>query len=202
MKNRLFLISLILLSACSSPTPSPAATIDQSSIVAAVVETINAQSTSEAVLHPSATPLPTATPIPPTATLQPATEVPTATLPLDTATPEFSLSARLAYVTAYPEDKRIYIPNERFSIAIGFENTGTLTWDSGTTIKLISFKGEVTVQTTLTIDKAVRPGEKMEYDLWAFGSETLGDHTFNFQLYTSQGLAIPGGFASFSYTSV
>ncbi len=202
MKKQILLILLMFLCACSSLNPTPVPTADQQSVVAAVVETINAQSTSEAIMHPSVTPFPTATPLPPTATTLPATEIPTATVPLDTPTPEFTLSAQLAYVTAYPEDKRIYIPNERYSIAIGFKNTGTLTWEAGSTIKLISFKGEVTVATTLTVDKAVRPGEKMEYDLWAFGSETLGDHTFNFQLYTSDGLAIPGGFASFSYTSV
>ncbi|OJX43958.1 MAG: hypothetical protein BGO78_03065 [Chloroflexi bacterium 44-23] len=203
--GRLFavlLFILILLNACNAPSAPISPTLDQAAVVAAAVETLRSEMTSEALLNPTVTPQPTATSQPPTSTPIPPTEIPTATTIADTATPVVSLSAKLLYVTTWPENKRIYVPNEIYGLAIGFENNGTLTWDAGSTIKLASFKGEATVQLELTVDKAVKPGEKIEYGLWTFGSETLGEHTFNFQVYTSQGIPIPGGWASYTYTSV
>jgi hypothetical protein len=203
LKHSLFVILIIssFLAGCTATTPTPLPTVDQVEIVAAAVGTISAQMTDEAIRNPSPTPLPTQTPIPPTLTLFPPTETPSVE-PTQTATTAAALSAQLRYVTTFPDDKRVYIPNEEYGLALGFENTGTVTWEAGSYVKLISFKGEVTVQTELKTDKAVKPGEKVEFALWAFGSETLGDHTFVFQLFTSQGLAIPGGYATYSYKAV
>ncbi|MHB8135580.1 MAG: hypothetical protein ACYDH1_15320 [Anaerolineaceae bacterium] len=197
-----FLIISNLIIACTSATPSVVPTLDQAVIVAAAVETISAQMTDTAIRNPSPTPLPTQTPIPPTATPLPPTETPANTQePTLAPTQATALSAKLRYVTTFPEDKRIYIPNEEYGLALGFENTGTIIWEAGSYVKLMSFKGEVTVQTQLSVDKAVAPGERVEFALWAFGSETLGDHSFVYQLFTSQGLAIPGGYATYAYKS-
>lgn len=198
----IILLSLSFLSSCNSPAEVVVPTMDQATVIAAAVETLRSEMTSEALLNPTATLQPTVTSLPPTATLVPPTDMPTATEIMDTATPVASLSARLLYVTTWPENKRNYVPNEIYGLAIGFENNGTITWEAGSTIKLVSFKGEATVQLELSVDKAVKPGEKIEYGLWTFGSETLGEHTFNFQVYTNQGLAIPGGWASYTYTAV
>jgi hypothetical protein len=195
-------ISISLLAGCS-PTPLPVPTQDPSIIVAAVVETINAQNTQVALLNPTNAPLPTETKIPPTPTTIPATETPTETIvPTETATPQPAYSATLLYVVSYPENKREYVGNERFGIALGFRNTGTVAWEPGTHVKLVSYTGEVTVQLETSINTSVPPGEKVEFDFWAFGSEWYGDHTFVFQLYNNQGLTIPGGYATFTYTSV
>ncbi len=196
------LFSFSLLVGCTQ-TPLPVPTQDQSIIVAAVVETINAQNTRDALLHPTSTPLPTETQVQPTPTTIPATETPTITIvPSETATQQPAYSATLLYVVSYPENKREYVGNERFGIALGFRNIGTVTWQSGTNVKLVSYTGEVTVQLEASINQSVPPGEKVEFDFWAFGSEWYGDHTFVFQLYNNQGLAIPGGYATFTYTSV
>jgi len=196
----LFLMISSLLAGCTSPSPTSAPTLDQAVIVAAAVETISAQLTDTAIRNPSPTPLPTQTPVPPTVTPLPPTETPAITAePTQAPTQAAALSAKLRYVTTFPEDKRIYIPNEEYGLALGFENTGTVIWEAGSYVKLMSFKGEVTVQTQLSIDKAVAPGERVEFALWAFGSETLGDHSFVYQLFTSQGLAIPGGYATYAY---
>jgi hypothetical protein len=193
--------SSLLVGCTQSPLPVP--TQDQSIIVAAVVETINAQNTQDALLNPTITPLPTETLIPPTPTILPATETPTETIiPSVTATQQPAYSTTLLYVVSYPENKREYVGNERFGIALGFRNTGSVTWEPGTNVKLVSYTGEVTVQLEASINTTVPPGEKVEFDFWAFGSEWYGDHTFVFQLYNSQGLAIPGGYATFTYTSV
>ncbi|HET8707546.1 MAG TPA: hypothetical protein VFM46_14670, partial [Pseudomonadales bacterium] len=112
-----------------------------------------------------------------------------------------AVSAQALYTTTTPENKREYIPNEKFTLALGFKNTGTVAWAAGSKVKLVSYKGEVTVNPEVTTDKAVAPGDKVEFDLWAFGSETLGQHTWYFQLYSSQGVPVPGGAIAFSYTS-
>ena len=198
----LFLMMSSLIAACSPTSPTAIPTVDEGKIIAAAVNTMSAKMTDEAIRNPSPTPFPTQTPVPPTSTPLPPTETPAFTVePTQAATLAPALSALLRYVTTFPEDKRVYIPNEEYGLALGFENTGTVTWEAGTYVKLISFKGEVTVQTELSIDKAVKPGERVEFALWAFGSETLGDHTFVFQMYTPSGLAVSGGYATYSYVA-
>ena len=203
-----FILVLVssLLAGCGFSTPvpwTPVPTMDPATVIAAAVNTMQAQMTEEALLNPSATPEPTQPPAPtdtpaPSATPQPTTPpVP----PTATATQPAALSAEVLYTTTYPENKREYVPNERFSLAIGFKNNGTLTWEQGFTVKIVRVDGEITVAPEVTIDKSTAPGEKAEFNLWAFGSETLGKHTWYFQLYNSSGIAVPGGFAVFSYTS-
>jgi hypothetical protein len=213
MKNRLSftgrsLIALvligILLGACApAATPIPAPTTDPATYVAAAVQTLSVQMTAEAQAHPSATPVPptattapTNTPIPPTAT----PSLPTATSTA-TATEAPALAGKALYQATYPENKRDYIPNEHFGLALGFQNTGTVAWDPGTKIVLVSHVGEITAQPDATTNKRIEPGQKVEFNLWAFGSETLGSHTWTFQVYNANGVPIPGAVTSFSYTS-
>jgi hypothetical protein len=196
-----FIFIALTFGGCKPVTETVVPTMNQETLVAAVVQTVNAQNTEQSLLNPTATA--SSTPIPATLTSPPPTETPTETLiPSDTPTVQPAYSAAVIYVVAYPEDKREYVGNERFSIALGFRNTGTQTWEAGTNVKLVSFTGEVTVQVETSVNKTVAPGEKVEFNLWAFGSEMYGDHTFAFQLFTSTGLAIPGGYATFTYTSV
>jgi hypothetical protein len=93
------------------------------------------------------------------------------------------------------------VPNEKFSLAIRYKNTGTQDWTPGYRLQLVGFQGEATVQLEAQLGRAIAPGEAAEFDLWAFGSETLGRHIWYFQLYTGEGLPVPGGSGSFSYTS-
>ncbi len=196
----LLIVSVVLFGCTPQATP-PVPTVDENAIVAAAVETLAAQMTSEAINNPSPTPLPTSTPVP-SATPLPPTESPAATLaPTQAPTQAAALSAQFVYVVTFPENKRIYVPNEEYGVALGFENTGTIVWNSGYYVKLVDYKGEVTIQTQLAVDKSAKPGERIEFDLWAFGSETLGQHTFVYQLYTETGIAVPGGVGVYTYTS-
>jgi len=200
-----FAVSLVIAGAvligCTPQAAPPVPTLDENAIVAAAVETLAAQMTSEAINNPSPTPMPTNTPLP-TATPLPPTETPAATLaPTQAPTQAASLSAQFVYVVTFPENKRVYVPNEEYGVALGFENTGTTIWNSGYYVKLVDFKGEVTIQTQLAVDKGAKPGERIEFDLWAFGSETLGQHTFVYQLYTETGIPVPGGVGVYTYTS-
>lgn len=192
-----------LLVGCSSPTPViMEVTQDPAALVEIVVSTVDAQLTQQALANPTATTAPTFT-AEPTATQEPtATTEPTNTPePTPTSTIPAALSAEFQYATTFPEHKYEYIPNELFSLAIGFKNTGTVAWEPGYKLVLVDFEGEVTCAPEVELSKSVAPGEKAEFSFWAFGSETLGTHTWYFQLYNSAGGAIPGGYASFSYTS-
>lgn len=198
------MVTAIVMSGCASPTPTLAPTIDPATFVAQAVETLSAQMTDEALRNPSptATLAPSATPVPPTATPEPptATFTPAVTAP-PTATQAPALSAQFLYGATYPENKRVYVPNEEFGLALGFQNTGSVTWEQGYTLKIVDFEGEITVQQEAVMGSAVAPGEKYEFNLWAFGSETLGQHIWYFQLFTSSGGAVPGGMGIFTYES-
>lgn len=204
--SKLLLVLLIassLISSCASPTPTatPVPTIGQETLVALAVRTISAQMTEEAFRNPTSTP--TNTPVPPTATAVPPTETPAPTLPpTETPTQVVALSAKFLYATALAGNGREYVPNTKFGLEMGFENTGTITWEPGYRLKLVSFKGEVTVQPEIELNVSVAPGQKAVFDLWAFGSETLGDHQWVFQLYSSQGVPVPGGVGYFSYKAI
>lgn len=208
--SRFLLILTILstlLAGCAPAAPAPAPTIDTSTLIAAAVKTVSAQQTREALLNPTATftqqptatTAPTNTPEPPTVT---PTEAVTLTPVPPTNTPAPALSALVQYQTTMPENKRKYLPNEKFTLAIGFKNTGTIAWDSGYTLKIVGHVGEVTVQQEATLGRSVKPGEKGEFDLWAFGSETIVQHTWYFQMYTSSGIPVSGGYTGFTYQSI
>jgi len=207
--GKIVLVALLigmLLTGCSGlapAQPTAAPTIDQQKLLEYAVQTMSAQMTAEALANPSATPTPeptatatqtpTITPIPATPTL--------ATPPTATATQPPPISAQALYAVTYPENKPDYIPNEEFGLALGFKNTGSIAWDAGSRLKLVSYTGEVTVQPEIELDHRVNPGEKIEFNLWAFGSETLGKHSWTFQLYTPSGGPIPGAVITYYYES-
>ncbi len=202
----LVLIILLLASCTPAPTATPAPTTDPATYVAAAVSTLRAQMTADALANPSPTPVPTATPVP-TETPVPPTptpSVPTQT-PTSTATTAPAISAKFLSAGTFPENKFEYVPNEKFGLAVRFKNTGTATWAAGYRLVLTGFVGiegnEVTVQKECELGRSIAPGEAAEFDLWAFGSETLGRHTWYFQLYSTEGVPVPGGSAAFSYVS-
>jgi hypothetical protein len=197
------LVASSLFAGCTpaTPTATPVPTVGQETLMAAAVKTVGAQMTEEALRNPTATATSTFTPLPPTATSLP-TDTPTITItPTITATEPPALSALFLYATTFPGNAREYTPNKKFGLALGFKNTGKVTWEPGYRLKIVSFKGEITVQQEAELGKSVAPGDKVEFSLWAFGSETLGQHVWVFQLYSSQGVPVPGGVAVFTYKS-
>ncbi len=176
-------------------------------MVANGVNTIDARWTAEALANP---PESTPTPVPSaSATLA----LPSATPILPTLTPTLTLtptatqppvSAELLGVWTYPSSKTDYSGNEGFGIAISLKNTGSEAWLPGYQLKLVSHIGpeEVTVQSSANLAVAVPPGGKVEFDLWAFGSEHPGKHTYTFKLFSNYGIAVAGGVATFTYTAI
>ncbi len=210
------LITVIVLTSSLLAGCSPAAratsqpTQDPATLAAATASALNSQMTEQALNNPSPTPTltattaPTDTPVPPTATF---TTTPTATpaeptlTPTATATTAPAISAKFLSAGAFPQNKTLRVPNEKFSLAIRYLNTGTSAWGPGYRLKLVGFKGVATVQLEAELGQTIAPGQPVEFDLWAFGSETLGLHIWYFQLFTPQGIPVPGGAASYSYTS-
>ena len=93
-----------------------------------------------------ATPTPTPTPVPTLLPTDTPTIVPTATstftptvTPLPTSTPTPAptftpiapaLSAQLLNVSTFPSNSRRYVPNQKFSIDVGWRNNGSEPWTS------------------------------------------------------------------------
>lgn len=204
MRNKplFFVIALLMSVLLSSCNIFPLSPEKQAALTQNAFSTVFAEMTTQAYLYPTATntPLPTNTKQP-TTTPSPST---TATqVPTSTFTPAPLLKAQLLYVVTYPENKTQFVPNEKFGVAIGFLNAGTVTWNAGTKLVLTGYDGEyVTVQTEAVLDKAVAPGEKVEFNLFAFGSEDMSYQSNYYQLYSDQGVPVEGGFAVFSYQPI
>ncbi len=195
----LLLITSGFLSGCNF---FPLGSENQAAATQNAFSTVFAEMTTQAYLYPTATdtPMPTSTDLP---TITPSPSSTATILPTSTFTPAPVLKAQLLYVVTYPENKTQFVPNEKFGVAIGFLNSGTVTWNAGSKLVLTGYDGDyVTVQTEATLEKAVLPGEKVEFNLFAFGSEDMSFQSNYFQLYSDQGVPIDGGFAVFSYQPI
>jgi hypothetical protein len=214
---------VIFLVGCSAPTPQPIPTAmpttDPAKIVAMAVNTVEAKMTNEAIKNPTATTPPTETPVPPTETAIPTiTLTPTITGTIKptltgTITPTplsdmqltavaSGLSAKFLYASTYggvDGGGNSFTPNERFGLAFGFKNTGTITWNGGYQVHLVKAVKEFTGQPGAFLPGPVKPGDKTEVNLWAYGSEDLGQHIWYYQLFTPNGIPVPGGQAVFYY---
>ena len=189
----------IMLSACSGfapaePTPDPVVLQDNAR------QTVVAEITADAQANPTAvfTQQPTYTPYPTYTAVVIPTETPT---PGPTATPKPSGNqAKFLYANTFPENRRVFYPNEIFNIGFGFENVGEVTWDPA--YALIHIGGDQFTSTTvIPLGRFVKPGEKADFSLGAFGSEDLRVHTTYWSLVTGAGVPVEGGSAYFSYSA-
>ncbi len=195
----LLLLTIFLLAGCSVFQPAEP-TADPQVVLLSIVQTMQSDLTQTALALPTSTPPPTETPIP-SPTLSP-TPANTAT-PSNTPTPEMpALKAKFLYASTYPENKTQFIPNEGFNLALGFQNIGSTTWVPGYKIIITNPYSDFTGWPEASMNKYVATGEKVEFNLGAFGSEGLGTHTWIYQLYTDTGVPVPGGVAYFTYTAV
>jgi hypothetical protein len=216
----LLILALTMLAGCA-PSPEPTPTQDVTAAYEMAQQTEVAAMTASALANPTATdtPEPTQTNTPqPTATVTVTetmsgtatiTKKPTVTAsftatmrPTKTpVTPVDGFSAEFLYANTFPALRTEFVPNETFSVGIGFKNTGTEPWLPGTAMVLVNFKGEITCEKMVVLDHTVNPGEKADFSIWGFGSELLGRHVWVYQLYAPKGLAIPGGVGVFTYIS-
>jgi hypothetical protein len=164
-------------------------------------------------------PLPTATPsLPPTPSFTPlpsatltmapsATTVSTQTAlpptPTITKTKSLPFSAQVLRVWSY-QNKKEYVSNEGFLLAVYLKNTGTESWGPGYQLRYTgqTNDGFITVQPVVDLTVIVPPGGKVEFDMWAFASETLGPDTWFFSLFDEKGKIIPGSQADFSLIAI
>ena len=196
----LILSSIYFLSSCSL---LPLSAEKQEEATLNAFSTVFAEMTTQAYLNPTSTEtpqvtitsIPTVLPSPSSTSLPAPTSTPSPTSP--------TLKAQLMYVTTYPEYKIEFTPNEKFGVAICFTNTGSVTWGAGSKLVLVGFDGDyVTVQTEAILERPVAPGEKIEFNLWAFGSEDMSYQSNYFQLFSEFGVPVEGGYAVFSYQPI
>ncbi len=212
--------TLALLAGCATPaTPTPAPTFDSASLQTQIAGSIFAQLTAAVTPtvpptataipsntpRPSATPRPTETPTEEAAATDTSLAAPAATraqVP-DSPTAEQQHTGDYAlYQYTTPADGYQVQPNVKFNISWGFKNIGTTTWTAGT-YKLVWVGGEhFTDVSQIPLDHDVKPGEKAEFTLGAFGSEDMSKHTTRWQLVNGRGLPIPGGQVYFFYQPV
>ena len=121
--------------------------------------TVVAEITAEAQANPTVvfTQPPTYTPYPTYTAVVIPTETPT---PGPTATPKPSGNqAKFLYANTFPENRRVFYPNEIFSIGFGFENIGEVTWDPG--YALVYVGGDrFTSTTAIPLGRNVAPRRK------------------------------------------
>jgi len=195
-------LATIFLTSCSLFPLSPE---KQANATLNAFSTVFAEMTTQAFLYPEITETPQSTStnissLTPTAS-ETTTQVPTSTFTPSPTSP--TLKAELLYVTTFPEYKTEFTPNEKFGVAIGFLNTGSVTWGAGSKLLLVGYDGEyVTVQTEAILETPVAPGKKVEFNIWAFGSEDMSYQSNYFQLYSEFGVPIDGGYAVFSYQPI
>ena len=191
-----FLMASVILSACgllpgaaetSTPPalPVPIFSTSTATPLPSITPTLTATFTPEPSLTPSETPTitPTWTPIAPI------------------------ISAQFLSATTSPGNTHSYVPNEKFTIDVVYKNTGTAPWTPNYCVAVVYVdRGDVTYQTTSVcvgdMKRAqVLPGEKIGFVFSAFGSETLGLHSWGYVLVDPKGKQVPGGVASFYYYS-
>lgn len=199
------LLTMLLfpLAGCAAPVPPATSTPDTVLLTQSAEQTAAVAQTQEALAHPSATLTATNTPLPTKTSTR--TRIPTRTLTPTatvTITPEMPLAKFLSAGVFAPErNRREFVPNELFSVAINFKNIGNIEWTPGYALSLSYAKGEFTGTRYLELGRFVKPGESCEFDIAGFGSEELGPHVWVYQLYSDRGMPVKGGVAVFYYTS-
>jgi hypothetical protein len=170
-------LGLLLLSACSTSTPTSTPTIDLNPFRTQVASTVLAQVTQALALTPSTTPIPS-----PTATLAPSS---TPAQPTNTSTsPQATLAsetpgtptADLAeWVSQSVADGTVFAPGEAFTITWRLKNAGTSTWTPAYLFRFYSGNAFGAPEEIL-LGQEVAPGETVDITLSMEAPTTLGDY--------------------------
>ncbi len=178
-------LGLLLLSACSSPTPTSTPTLDLNPFRTEVASTVLAQVTQALALTPTATriPSPTATLIPsPTATLapsstpaQPATTSTGPQATLTSGTPGVTTTDLAEWVSQSVADGTVFTPGEAFTIIWRLKNVGTSTWTASYLFRFYSGNAFGAPQEIL-LGQEVAPGETVDISISMKAPITLGDY--------------------------
>lgn len=184
------LLSLLLVVACSSPTPAPTQiptstpTLDLNPVRTEAAATVWAQVTQNLALTPSPTytPSPTLTATP---TLQPQQvgALPGVTVTLSLATPVTPTLNLAQWVSQSIADETVFAPNTTFTITWVLKNVGKSSWTAGYMLRF--FSGEIMgAPKEIVLDHEVRPGETAEFAIRMKTPSTPGDYRTDWVMAT------------------
>ncbi len=160
----LLLAAVLMLAACSSPTPQ----VDLGAVLTQAVKTAGAHLTESASSQPSATAAPPQSPTETAAPPQP-TPAPSDTAlpaPLETQTPEPTATGALLDLATfiadvnYPDNSTV-APGDSFEKQWRIQNNGTTTWTSSYSLVCID-SGKLTCPESTSIPREVKSGETVD----------------------------------------
>ncbi|MCJ7715431.1 MAG: NBR1-Ig-like domain-containing protein [Anaerolineales bacterium] len=178
---RIFLLSSLLVSACSSKKAISTPTLSLEQVQTQAVATFGAGLTQTAIALPTNTPTPTNTstptetntPLPPQATS-------TSVLPTNSC---FSL-AFLSDVTI--PDNTEMAPGEKFTKTWQVRNNGSCVWEAG--FKLTFSGGNALGGASLILTKAVSPGTATDLSIFMTAPAKAGSYQSNWRMTNSAGV--------------
>jgi hypothetical protein len=185
---RIFLLALLILTACAqvdpSPTQSTEAALPPGAPTPVVVRILNLDlplaASSATTVAPTPTPLPTLAPLPtanPVAS--PSAAASTSTIPACTNTAEFVKNLTIADNTAFK-------PSTLFAKIWQIKNTGACIWT--TDYALVYASGEsMGSPAKINLPHAVQPGETVNLRLSLIAPETPGTYTGSWYLQDASG---------------
>ncbi len=202
------ILSLLGLSACSSPVQTSTPTLDLNPVRTEVAATVLAQVTQVLLLTPSITlpPSPTVTFLPSSTPMQTPSPSPSAAptsaplstaqgtarvtataqvtqAPLLSATPT-ALTANLAeWVSQTIDDNTIFTPNETFTMTWRLKNVGTSTWTSGYMLRYYS--GDAfSAPKEIPLGQQIQPGGMVDIVLHMKAPPTPGSYRSDWVMAT------------------
>jgi hypothetical protein len=170
-------LSLSLLSACGTSTPTSIPTPDLNPIRTEVAATVLAQVSQTLSLAPSSTPVPSVTATS-TLTSTPTQAAGAAVTPQATLTSSAPLTGTLnlaEWVSQSIPDGTVFAPGETFTITWRMKNTGTSTW---TADYLLRFYSGVTfgAPKEIQLGRIVLPGETVDISVKMSAPALPGDY--------------------------
>ena len=187
----LLLAAVLMLAACSSPSPQ----VDSGAIFTQAVKTAGAHLTESASSQPSATSAPSQSL---TETPEPAQAQPTAApsdtalpAPLETQTPEPTATGALLNSATfiadvnYPDNSTI-APGDSFEKQWRIQNNGTTTWTSSYSLVCID-SGKLTCPESTSISRTVKSGETIDVAVKLTAPSQPGTYKAYFRLRNASG---------------
>lgn len=182
----LLLLSLIILAACSSATPTAAPTQDLTAFRTEVAATVLAQMPTFIALTPSAT-------LPSTATASPtssATPAPSLTITATTVTPVGTIATLASadhakFVSQSVADGTAFAPGQVFTQTWTLQNTGTTTWTAG--YRLRFFSGNAFgAPAEIALGQEVAPGQTVDIGIQMKAPLTPGEYRSDWVMSNTQ----------------
>ncbi|HMD88677.1 MAG TPA: NBR1-Ig-like domain-containing protein [Anaerolineaceae bacterium] len=189
----IYLLLILLISACNVATGTPTATATPTNDLAAtaLVQTIQAQSTQIALLQPTATPLITDTPTPTQTETPAATSAPTqTTIPTTAAVSSCNLATLESDVTI--PSGTVLEGGTSFVKTWQILNSGTCSWN--TNYQLIYTSGNsFSAPTVVNLPNSVAPGNTVDVSVSMVAPTVLGTYQGYWEFRSDQGIVFGVG---------